>query len=321
MSMPGPAGLSTAPGNQAQRCAVCNALLGRATVPDPGPHGLTPVCHAIACRMVVSRRAALGEAGFAHYLAIQARQARRQAALAAASLARSRAEAAENAAAWSSLRARLRLATADGALQLLLPSGPRHARRLASGRRERYRAHLLGLAAEAACGPPADQPCAADPVGPSQASALPGRLCALCGGGCCTRGGEHAYLSAATLRRFMDAHPQLSHAEVVAAYLDRLAPSTQSGSCINHTSQGCSLPREMRSDTCNRFACESLARLQAAQRGEQPLQVVLVVRRKQDQWRRSDPGLDNAVRGGAMLCEEGTRRLPAGSLRLPAGGA
>jgi len=269
--------------------------------------------------MVVSRRAALGEARFGHYLAIQVRQVRRQAALAAAATARSQAEAAENAAAWTSLRLRLRPAAADGDLQLLLPSGPRHARRLASVRRERYRAHLLGIAAEAACGPPAHQPRADDPAGP--ASSLPGRLCALCGGGCCTRGGEHAYLGAATLRRFMDAHPQLSKEEVAAAYLDRVAPRTQSGSCINHTRKGCSLPREMRSDICNRFACESLARLQAAQRGGQPVRVVLVVRRRQDQWRRADPALDNAVNGAALLSEAGTRRLAAGSLRPPAGGA
>jgi hypothetical protein len=309
------------PDRHAGRCAVCDAALACGVAPGARQDDLYPVCHAIACRMVVSRRAALGEAGFGHYLAIQARQTRRQAMLAAASVARTQAEAEENAAAWSALRARLRLTKADGALQLLLPSGPRHERRVASARRERYRAHLLRLAAEAACGPPAEPPPAADPAGPAAASALPGRLCALCGGGCCTRGGEHAYLVAATLRRFMDAHPQLSSAEVAAAYLDRVAPSTQSGSCINHTRQGCSLPREMRSDTCNRFACESLARLQAAQRGEQPVPVVLVVRRKQDQWRRSDPALDNAVNGGAMLSEAGIRRLPAGSLRPPAGGA
>ena len=293
------------------RCVVCGAASHRsAPLPAPARESY-PTCLAVACRMVVSRRAALGEAGFRHYLRIQAQLREKQAALAAACVARRQAETEENAAAWSMLRARLRMAPPDEPLRLLLPSGPRHARRTASGRRERYRAHLLGIAAEAAGSTCASHPEAAGIAAPAAASSLPGQLCALCGGGCCTRGGEHAYLGAPTLRRFMDAHPDLSTEEVVAAYLDRVALKTQSGSCINHTRQGCSLPREMRSDTCNRFACESLARLQAAQREEYPVQVVLVVRRKQDQWRRTDPGLDNAVNGAAVLCEAGTRRMRA----------
>lgn len=298
-----------------ERCVVCGAVarLGaasRAAAPHP-----YPTCHAVACRMVVSRHAELGEAGFQHYLRAQVQQRRRQAALTAASTARRQGEADENAAAWSALHARFPSASAVGSLHLLLPSGPRHARRPAAARLEQYRAHLLKTAAEAAtlapAGPPAD-------TGPAAAaSTMPGQLCAVCGGGCCTRGGEHAYLSAATLRRFMDAQPQLSMHEVAAAYLDRVAARTQAGSCINHTRQGCSLPREMRSDTCNRYACESLARLQAAQREEAPVQVVLVVRRKQDQWRRATPCLDNAVNGGALLFESGTRRVPTVSLCLP----
>lgn len=295
-------------------CVVCQAPLRASPRIEADPY---PACHAIACRMVVSRRAAMGEAGFRRYLDVQVRQAQRQAALAAASRARHQAEAGENAAAWASLRARFPVAQAGEALHLLLPSGPRHARRPPAARLEHYRTHLLKIAAEAAAMAPAAQPeytCAPS----AGASSMPGRLCALCGGGCCTRGGEHAYLSAPTLRRVMDAQPELSTHEVVAAYLDRVALKTQAGSCINHTRHGCSLPREMRSDTCNRFACESLARLQAAQRGAQPVQVVLVVRRKQDQWRRSQPDLDNAVNGGAVLRETGTRRMPVASLRAPA---
>jgi hypothetical protein len=172
--------------------------------------------------------------------------------------------------------------------------------------------HLLGIAAEAAGSACASHPEATGIAVLAAASSLPGQLCALCGGGCCTRGDKHAYLNAPTLRLFMDAHPHLSADEVMAAYLDRVATRTQSGSCINHTRQGCCLRREMRSDTCNRFACESLARLQAAQREAQPVQMILVVRRKQDQWRRTDPGLDNAINGGAVLCEAGTRRIRKG---------
>lgn len=304
------------PHGAAGRCAVCGTAARRSTADFTPLDDVYPTCHAVACRMVLSRRAELGEAGFRHYLRSQVQQRQLQAALVAASKARGEAEAEENAAAWSSLHARFPSATADGSLRLLLPSGPRHARRPGAARLEHYRAHLLKIAAEAAV------LAGAVPIGdtgaPAAASAMPGQLCAVCGGGCCTRGGDHAYLGAPTLRRFMDAQPQLSMHEVVAAYLDRIAARTQAGSCINHTRQGCSLPREMRSDTCNRFACESLARLQAAQREEAPVQVVLVVRRKQDQWRRATPGLDNALNGGAVLRESGILRMPAASLRPPA---
>ena len=96
---------------------------------------------------------------------------------------------------------------------------------------------------------------------------------------------------------------------MVAAYLDRVGVKSQTGSCINHGAQGCSLPKEMRSDICNRFSCESLARLQASQRGANAVHVVLIVRRKQDHWHRAEPGLDNAVNAYALLHESGVRRF------------
>ena len=298
---------------QARHCVVCGIQLSRAgaAADRADPY---PTCHGVACRMVVSRRSALGDAGFVHYLRTQVRQRQRHAALTAASRAREAVESRENAAAWSYLGTRVAAAEA-ASLRLLLPSGPHRQRRPARERRERYRAHLLRVLA-AIADTPAETPAAADDAAATAPSSLPGQLCALCGGGCCTRGGDHAYLSVPTLRRFMAAQPQLSNDEVLAAYLDRVAPSTEHGSCINHTRQGCSLPRDMRSDTCNRYACESLARLQAAQRDEAPVQVVLVVRRKQDQWHRATPGLDNAVNGGAVLFESGTRRFPAASLHV-----
>jgi hypothetical protein len=265
--------------------------------------------------MVVSRRVNMSEANFRDYLKREAQHRREQAALAAASRTRRIEEAGTNARTWTALHvfARLPAGPATAALQLLLPSGPARARPLAQSRRERYRAHLLAVAKIAvtmAPGMPRTNAAALqDPV-PDTAppSPLPGRLCALCGGGCCTRGSDHAYLGAPTLRRFMDAHPGMSPEAVVAAYLERMSSKTQAGSCINHTRTGCSLPRDMRSDTCNDYACDSLAQVQAAPRG----QVVLVVRRKQDQWRRDRADLDNAVNGAAVLSETGVRRMRVG---------
>jgi hypothetical protein len=274
--------------------------------------------------MVVGRRAGMGETAFRQYLQRQVQQKQALAVRAAAASARSVAETEENRRTWAALEAFAGLAPAPAPalLRLVLPTGPRRARPLARVRRERYRAHLVAIAAEAAAMAPASVPQADDDTGAAAAAAgstLPGRLCALCGGGCCTRGSDEAYLNAPTLRRFMDAQPQLSPDEVVAAYLERAAAAPMAGSCVNHTRDGCSLPRSMRSDTCNRFACPSLAAVLAAQRGGQPVPpvlTVLVVQRAQDHWRRADPALANGVNGAAVLCESGVRHMAPG--RRPA---
>jgi len=295
----------------APRCVVCQAVLSRRFGPDTRAPDPYPSCHAVACRMVVSRREEMGDAGFRHHLQLHARHTQHLAATAQATLQRKHADAEENAKGWASLRARLDVALTVEPLQLLLPSGPRRSRRLVASRRERYRAHLLKMIADAHATDPPGSPLAeiATATAAGVASTLPGRLCALCGGGCCTHGADHAYLSGDTLRRFMDAHPALTDAQVLAAYLDRMGVKSQANSCINHSTQGCSLPKEMRSDICNRFSCESLARLQATQREGVAVQVVLILQRKQDHWRRADPGLDNSVTAHALLGETGVRRF------------
>ncbi len=302
----------------AAQCVVCGAALHPAQGAAAQPVAY-PTCHAVACRMVVGRRAEMGETGFRHYLRRQVQEKQRQTAHAQASEARRLIESEENAKAWAALHAYARLPAELAAepMRLLLPSGPRRSRMLPAARRDRYRAHLTDIVHRAAAMAPGDPAAAASADthadAPSTVSSMPGRLCALCGGGCCTRGTEHAYLSAATVRRFMDSQPQLSPEQVIAAYLDRLTSVTQAGSCINHTRAGCSLPREMRSDICNRYACASLAKLQVAHGGVAgTVHPVLVVRRKLDQWHRDDCGLDNAVNGTALLRETGVRHMPRG---------
>jgi hypothetical protein len=141
------------------------------------------------------------------------------------------------------------------------------------------------------------------------ASTLPGRLCGLCRGGCCTRGGDHAYRTAGTLRAYMRRHPALSDAQVVERYLDSLPPATQAGSCINHTPAGCALPRDMRSATCNAYACAALAQLLEAQRGDNAPRIVLIVQRRKDKWTHAGTDVDDRMVGIASLTEQGTRRF------------
>ncbi len=85
-----------------------------------------------------------------------------------------------------------------------------------------------------------------------------GAGCAACRGDCCRGGGEHAYNSDNTMLRYVDNHPHQSDDEIVARYLGFMAARTITHSCVYQTDQGCTLPRELRSDTCNDFYCGGL---------------------------------------------------------------
>lgn len=303
-------------GGRSARCVVCAGMV-RPGLDAADPY---PTCHAVACRMVVSRRDEMGETPFRFYLQRHVQQQRALAAAAARAVGRRAQEGADNARVWALLGAAVRMPAAP--LRLVVPSGPARSGPLRVARKARYLAHLRAVAKLAAALAPGAVPGPDDvavaasaqaALPAAQPAALPGLLCALCGGGCCTRGADHAYLSPPTLRRFMDAQPQLSATEVVAAYVARMPAAPRIGSCINHTRTGCSLPRAMRSDICNDFACTALRQLE----GAPAAQVVLVVRRTQDLWQRDRTDLDNAVNGAAVLRETGVRRVtvkPSGAV-------
>jgi hypothetical protein len=304
----------------ARQCAVCAAALPSAENAAAAADAY-PSCHAAACRMIVSRRGQMSEPNFRHYLAMQVEHRRYILARTAALAAREMAEAGENEARWDALRARLPAAADTEPLRLLLPTGPRRSRPVPRERRLRYRMHLLRIIEEARALAPDAAGTEAIEEPAAGGSGMAARLCAFCGGGCCTKGGERAYLDAVTLRRFMDAQPGIADEAVLQAYLDRVAPVTRNGSCINHTATGCSLPRAMRSDVCNRFACAPLARLEAAQGGAALSQTVLIVRRTQDHWQRTNPELDNAINAGAILDATGLRRVAFAVLPGASGGS
>ena len=87
--------------------------------------------------------------------------------------------------------------------------------------------------------------------------------CATCGGQCCEKGRDHAFLSAEQLSRFMRDNPAWRPRDVFAAYLARLPSKAYKDSCVYHTQSGCALPREMRSQICNRFLCTPLKEIQS----------------------------------------------------------
>lgn len=86
-------------------------------------------------------------------------------------------------------------------------------------------------------------------------------VCRTCRGACCKSGETHAYLTRAVLSRVKAEQRIANEASLLESYLDRVPTTARQGSCIYHGSQGCALPRSMRSETCNRFLCYPLKQL------------------------------------------------------------
>ncbi len=177
------------------------------------------------------------------------------------------------------VRARAPGAIPEGAVRAVLPSNDRGLTAMTPERRAALAARLGELLAE--IGDEEGAPAPPEPVGDATVSAreaITVSACMACRGQCCTGGKERAYLSAATLRRWLTAHPGASAAELVDDYLGRVQPETYEGSCIYHTATGCSLPRSMRSDTCNVFFCGDIRTLRAAVPEEQVVPVFVLLR-------------------------------------------
>ncbi|MES2524898.1 MAG: hypothetical protein V4617_19525 [Gemmatimonadota bacterium] len=84
--------------------------------------------------------------------------------------------------------------------------------------------------------------------------------CAACRGHCCTRGGTHAFLSADGLRAIAARETDGDTGHALEALYTRHLPVTHyENSCVFHGELGCTLPRTLRSDTCNRYLCGELA--------------------------------------------------------------
>lgn len=174
-----------------------------------------------------------------------------------------------------------------------LPSSRRKRTRLPKWRQREFQRHLQELIAEvvaAGWDTPASAPAAqgvpAVPASP-ELDAVSGRACAGCQGHCCLTGGTHAYMTPATIRRYHEANPAKSPAEVEADYLARLRPLTYKLSCVFHGRQGCHLPREMRADLCNQWFCSELRGFRAGAPADKPVRAFMI-------WPEEDAGFSAA---------------------------
>jgi len=121
-------------------------------------------------------------------------------------------------------------------------------------------------------------------------TAVRARLCGVCKSGCCPTAGPLAYLNKRTIRRVIKARPHHSPADIFHEYTSRLSDKALANSCVNHTSTGCVLPRDLRSDICNDFLCKPLLELEnLVERGSST--PVLAIKRYYERARRHlDPG-------------------------------
>lgn len=129
---------------------------------------------------------------------------------------------------------------------------------------------------------------------------LSDQLCTLCQGGCCSEGADHAYLSAVSLRRQLDADPALTAATLAQLYRDHIPAAAMDKACLFQTEHGCNLPRELRSDVCNHFYCTPLQALQQ-QWQQEPPQQLLVIQRNNTWWNRYDCDEKNPLVGTTLI--------------------
>jgi hypothetical protein len=169
----------------------------------------------------------------------------------------------------------------------LAPTAPERARRL----RRHVIVTLRSSRRRQDCGTPTGS-AAAEPDG--FVAEVARTACGLCKGWCCKGGGDHGYLDEQTIARVRGERPALTARAVLLLYLGQVPSIGYQGSCVFHASQGCTLPRSLRSDVCNTYFCAGLAAFL-------------------DEADTSTPAMVIAGEGAGIR----TARVPAPSRRLP----
>ena len=154
-----------------------------------------------------------------------------------------------------------------------LPANEQTPAPLPPERRETFRVNVTAALDRALADP--DRPFPENPETSGSHASLIGSACAACRGSCCRHGNDHAYLWPDHFRRYLRDHPGTDPQQLVADLLSRLPAVTYHDSCVYHTTTGCALPRELRSNLCNTFLCGGLADLlEAQQREPEPVPVL-----------------------------------------------
>jgi hypothetical protein len=128
--------------------------------------------------------------------------------------------------------------------------------------------------------------------------ALAAAVCAVCGGACCHRAGNHAFLDAAVIARFPAVNGIMDPSNIADTYAAHLPARSFAGSCVYHTFAGCGLPRYLRADICNVYRCSGLKQAEGWARSDGTTHVYVVVRE------------DNRIKRSAFVQPENIRHYP-----------
>jgi hypothetical protein len=196
---------------------------------------------------------------------------------------------------------------------VILPSGPRRERNVPARRFGRYRDRLTRVISLAMAREGHDDYVEVRDEegrlvfneGNDLDPRVQGHACSLCNGGCCPAGNDHAFVNVGTIRRYMDAHPEARPRHILEAYLARVPNRSCEGSCINHTTKGCNLPSEMRSDVCGRYLCQPLAALSRDLHRPESSGRAVAISRALDKWSTDKRQADNRIVASGLISKDG----------------
>jgi hypothetical protein len=128
--------------------------------------------------------------------------------------------------------------------------------------------------------------------------ALAAAVCTVCGGACCHRAGDHAFLDIAAIERVIAANHEADPIDIIGKYAEHLPAQSFAGSCVYHTSEGCTLPRALRAHICNAYRCSGLKQAERWACDDGTTRVYVVVRE------------DNIIRRSAFVQPGNIRHYP-----------
>jgi Fe-S-cluster containining protein len=98
-----------------------------------------------------------------------------------------------------------------------------------------------------------------EPPLPKDEAQLLGNACATCMGYCCRLGQTHAFVDYPTLKNLLASQPaEFSEKDLLDLYSDYFPKQSYQNSCVFQGNNGCTLPRDVRSITCNNFLCDEV---------------------------------------------------------------
>lgn len=312
-------------------CEVCGTEVGPADSLQGRRQGRL-VCGRADCRLLIAQLPGVPEASREHHFTTQrelilermrreARAERRAAAIREAEAQVDR----------QILEAARREKTPDERVVVLpIPSGLSSVGPLPVERRERYRRHLERTVSEAVRASEGAVARDRDHAECKRAvesarfldarptlNARSGQACDLCKGGCCAAGGEHGFISTATIRRLLDADPSLGAEAILRTYLSHVPDRSVEGACVNQTATGCALPRSWRSDACNAYFCDALEAFQKDWDEATPPDAVLMIRRAHTTGNRFAAATVNPVLEVVRVDGDGVHPVDAGAQSPP----